>query len=607
MNTGWKTWDRILYKFKDKQINIIEIGVYEGIATSWFLTNLMSNKKSKIIAIDTFEGSPVYNKNIDFNIIEDTFYKNIKKTKRDKQVTVMKMLSHEALITLLKSNKIMFDIIFIDASHEARDVISDGILAWKLLKNNGILIFDDYLWDKHNQDYFKPKLAIDSFLQIMKPELKLLYSGYQLLVTKIDIKLYDTPKLSKKEYILQLKNVLNKINYNKYEINIIGNNNKIDYKPIITENIKNLKLLKINNDSYYKKYLNYINKKNNLKINDNININYLILINNNNIKKNILLYLNNNLYSNLLYNIEKNYNYGIENVLYEDIMYTKINNNKKSIKILNTSYSSTVINKKININHNNIYIQKYAEKINNKKVKLFDINAHYNNNEVFNNNINIKNSVKYISKRIKTLKDVEYIINNLNNEKMDCLYLSSGFDFNNIRHIQEIYYGKRLLLLVYLALNIQEIGGNLSLLASTYFSKLSHDIIYILQKYYENIKLTYNSTISLISSNTKIYALNFKGISKLELNNLKNIIKIYDKKENIYLTSFINNNNYEDQLYKFNKLRINDLLLNINILERLKEFSKYNKEIFKSYLLNTQIYYSIYWFDSIKLNKFILS
>ena len=33
-----------------------------------------------------------------------------------------------------------FDIIFIDASQEANDVIMDVVLAWNLLKINGVLI-----------------------------------------------------------------------------------------------------------------------------------------------------------------------------------------------------------------------------------------------------------------------------------------------------------------------------------------------------------------------------------------------------------------------------------------------------------------------------------
>lgn len=185
LQTGWKHWDITLSKFVDKKVNIMEIGVYEGKATIWFLKNIMTNKKSNLIAIDTFGGSPEYNNKINFNEIEKKFYENIKKTGRDKQVLIMKMMSEEALIKLANINKMKFDIIFIDASHEAKDVLSDNVLSWKLLKDNGILINDDYKWDKLNKNYFRPKIAIDSFINCYYPEIKILYKGYQMILEKI--------------------------------------------------------------------------------------------------------------------------------------------------------------------------------------------------------------------------------------------------------------------------------------------------------------------------------------------------------------------------------------------------------------------------------------
>ena len=37
-----------------------------------------------------------------------------------------------------------FDLVYIDASHEAADVLADAVLAWPLLKPGGFLGFDDY-------------------------------------------------------------------------------------------------------------------------------------------------------------------------------------------------------------------------------------------------------------------------------------------------------------------------------------------------------------------------------------------------------------------------------------------------------------------------------
>ena len=53
----------------------------------------------------------------------------------------MEMMSFTALNKLIYEKMFnQFDIIFIDASHEANDVILDAVLSWRLLKVEGILI-----------------------------------------------------------------------------------------------------------------------------------------------------------------------------------------------------------------------------------------------------------------------------------------------------------------------------------------------------------------------------------------------------------------------------------------------------------------------------------
>ena len=133
------------------------------------------------------------------------FYRNIKKTGKDSHVTVMETTSYLGLIELNKQNKSkpFLDIIFIDASHEAADVMSDGILSFPLLKDGGVMIFDDYIWEKLVQKHYQPKLAIDAFLEIMKPYVKIIKKGntYQLIFYGYDP---ETQKSSKETSIISL-------------------------------------------------------------------------------------------------------------------------------------------------------------------------------------------------------------------------------------------------------------------------------------------------------------------------------------------------------------------------------------------------------------------
>jgi len=236
LKTGWKKWDIYLSKFVGKKVNILEIGSYRGDATSWFLNNLVSDKKSMVYAVDTWSGSPEYF-NGDFTEIEDVFDKTIESTGKSKQLIKMKMLSTKALIELNRDT-IMFDIIFIDASHEAIDVLSDAILSWNILNENGILIFDDYLWDKIEGDHFRPKIAIDTFVHVYKTQLKTLYFGWQVIIQKRLIDEFNKPVPTK---FYDLMNRLN--NYNipnllcileenpkKININLNFTNKKLLYK-----------------------------------------------------------------------------------------------------------------------------------------------------------------------------------------------------------------------------------------------------------------------------------------------------------------------------------------------------------------------------------------
>lgn len=75
-----------------------------------------------------------------------------------------------------------FDFVYVDGCHHAREVLSDGVLGYSLLKSGGILAFDDYLWHWHNrQSTLTPKIAIDSFIACYADSLTILQHG-QLVV-----------------------------------------------------------------------------------------------------------------------------------------------------------------------------------------------------------------------------------------------------------------------------------------------------------------------------------------------------------------------------------------------------------------------------------------
>ena len=79
-----------------------------------------------------------------------------------------------------------FDLIYVDGAHDSKNVIIDAILSYKLVKQDGIIIFDDYLWKTKDKNLLKsPKFAIDSFVNIFYDKLYIIrHTLNQLYVIK---------------------------------------------------------------------------------------------------------------------------------------------------------------------------------------------------------------------------------------------------------------------------------------------------------------------------------------------------------------------------------------------------------------------------------------
>ena len=78
-----------------------------------------------------------------------------------------------------------YDAIYVDGSHAAADVLEDAVLAFRLLKRGGVLIFDDYLWNTHLDPAVIPKPAIDAFLTIFQGHYELMHVGYQVSLRRL--------------------------------------------------------------------------------------------------------------------------------------------------------------------------------------------------------------------------------------------------------------------------------------------------------------------------------------------------------------------------------------------------------------------------------------
>jgi len=166
------TWEHLMEAYKGHPgVQILEIGSYEGRSTVWFLTNVVTHPTARITCIDPFW-------HMGQRLIFDH---NIAVSGGSNRTSTIVGTSADVLHTLPEQS---FDIVYVDGSHRAADVLLDALTSWRILKRGGILLFDDYGWHPEKPLSTRPRLAIDLFLETFGGEYDLLLKDYQVAVRK---------------------------------------------------------------------------------------------------------------------------------------------------------------------------------------------------------------------------------------------------------------------------------------------------------------------------------------------------------------------------------------------------------------------------------------
>ncbi|MEC4986451.1 MAG: class I SAM-dependent methyltransferase, partial [Oscillatoria sp. PMC 1076.18] len=179
-------WEQVFKQFAHQpDLNFLEIGSWEGRSTCWLLDRILTHKSAKITCLDTFEGSVEHKSWYEQGYIaslEGRFDHNIAQTKASEKVKKIVGYSQEILRTLPTN---AYNFIYIDGSHLAPDVLEDAALSWRLLKQGGIIIFDDYNVTFSPNPTESAKLGIDAFTATFRDKIKLIHKGHQVVVKKI--------------------------------------------------------------------------------------------------------------------------------------------------------------------------------------------------------------------------------------------------------------------------------------------------------------------------------------------------------------------------------------------------------------------------------------
>jgi predicted O-methyltransferase YrrM len=167
--------------------NFLEIGSFEGRSAVWIAENMMQ-KGDTLTCIDTWEGGEEHSEE-DMEAVYERFTHNMQllQTKKALGLSVCVGTSTQELAHWLveeTENHAHFDFIYIDGSHKAPDVLTDACMAWPLLKREGLMVFDDYMWGNPRDALHRPKIAIDAFTNIFGETTEIIHVGYQLVVRK---------------------------------------------------------------------------------------------------------------------------------------------------------------------------------------------------------------------------------------------------------------------------------------------------------------------------------------------------------------------------------------------------------------------------------------
>lgn len=171
--------------------NVLEIGCYEGRATSFICENHLQ-KGTNYDIVDTFGGSLEESgmKGTAERLATDDFiYNNFKHNISfypDINFNINRGYSQYILPELEKKGK-KYDFIYVDASHRADDTFMDAYYSHKMLNPGGLLIFDDFGWKDPHQPHpvNSPELGVRMFFSMYDTLYTPIMQGYQIAAIKI--------------------------------------------------------------------------------------------------------------------------------------------------------------------------------------------------------------------------------------------------------------------------------------------------------------------------------------------------------------------------------------------------------------------------------------
>jgi predicted O-methyltransferase YrrM len=176
---NWAMW--LNYLKNKKSIVGLELGTFRGASAEWALSNVFTDPTSSYFCVDTFEGSVEHRVNeIDCSENEAIARQRLGKFPN---VHIIKNTSEQYLRSEFGRHQ-KYDFIYVDAAHDAMNVLRDAVLSFDALQIDGTMIFDDYGWTVMPRPLDCPRMGIDAFLSCYVDRYHLVFKGSQVAIQK---------------------------------------------------------------------------------------------------------------------------------------------------------------------------------------------------------------------------------------------------------------------------------------------------------------------------------------------------------------------------------------------------------------------------------------
>lgn len=171
-------WRNALSLLQVGNPEILEIGSWEGRSAVVLLNILPSGR---LLSIDP---QVPYSYDLATSEREGRLRRNLQEF--GDRVEFSTEFSVPALIRLIAERR-FFDVIYIDGDHDREPTLADSLYAWTLLRKGGVMIWDDYGWERETMPPEKrPEQAIDWFLKTFDGQYAVIDKGYQVIIQRTE-------------------------------------------------------------------------------------------------------------------------------------------------------------------------------------------------------------------------------------------------------------------------------------------------------------------------------------------------------------------------------------------------------------------------------------